>query len=143
MHSALRAAPDGPGRHRRPTRRTGRWRRRLLAYRDVDIVASPAPSPEDARCLLLVHGRCVIGSLTYRLCEHCSTGVITAAEFSGVLRGGGLGTRAMSSLRARHPGISWCTVLHRRATRVLMHRLRIPETSSSPCRHLGAGPRPA
>ncbi|MFI0259647.1 hypothetical protein ACH4OW_11525 [Streptomyces sp. NPDC017056] len=125
------------GRHRRPGRRKGRWHRRLMAYRDVELVHSPAPSPAGAECLLLVHIRRVVGQVTYQVCGRCECGVILQAEVCGPLHGSGLRTRALSHLRSSYPDLAWRSALPRRQARDLTHRLSIPDaTRRTPCPHL-------
>ncbi|MEU0038361.1 GNAT family N-acetyltransferase [Streptomyces sp. NPDC006333] len=125
------------GRHRRPARRGGRWHRRLLAYRGIELL--PSPSPEDAReeCLLLVHIRKVVGRVTYRTCDECAEGVITDVVLDEPFRDCGLGTRALSHLRSQHPDVNWHTTLDSRLTRDLLRRMRISTTAAGgTCSHI-------
>ncbi|WP_406011099.1 hypothetical protein OG440_36905 [Streptomyces sp. NBC_00637] len=125
------------GRHRRAGRRAGRWHRRWLSYRDVELL--PSSSPEGGageECLLLVHIRKVVGRVTYRACAECAEGVITDVVLDEPFRDCGLGTRALSHLRSRHPDITWRTTLDRRLTRDLLHRMRIPRAAvAGSCSH--------
>jgi hypothetical protein len=125
------------GRHRRAGRRRGRWRRRLLAYRAVELLQSPAPGAAGSECLLLVHIRKVVGQVVYRACEECAEGVITDVVIDGPFRDSGLGTRALAHLRSRHPGVTWRTTDDHRLTRDLLHRMRIPRTvTGGNCSHI-------
>ncbi|MEU6673861.1 hypothetical protein [Streptomyces sp. NPDC046925] len=122
-------------RHARANRRRGRLHRRLLAYRDVRIVHSPAPAPR-AQSLLLVYTRRIVGHLTYEVCERCARGLITEVYVASPLQDSGLGTRAVSHLRACYPGITWRSCLTQRMTRDLAHRMRLPLTAPQPlCTH--------
>ncbi|GGR76477.1 hypothetical protein GCM10010269_14580 [Streptomyces humidus] len=125
------------GRHRRTTRRAGRWHRRLLAYRDVELLPSPAPAGAGEECLLLVHIRKVVGRVTYRACDECAEGVITDVVLDEPFRDCGLGTRALSHLRSRHPGVAWRTTLETRLTRGLLRRMRVPRAPvEGNCSHM-------
>ncbi|MEU4360134.1 hypothetical protein [Streptomyces virginiae] len=132
-------ARTGP-KHSRRSRVTGRLRRRILAYRAIEFLSThiphdPGPGEE---CLLLVHIRQVVGEIQYRICHHCAQGVITAIVIDDRFRTTGLGTRALSHLRSRHPGLTWRSTLHRRATRDILRRMRIPTlTSAARCSHAG------
>ncbi|UFQ19829.1 MULTISPECIES: hypothetical protein [Streptomyces] len=128
-------------RHARRSRRRGRLHRRLLAYRDVEILHSPAPTGDKARCLLLVYGRRIVGRLDYELCEQCASGVVTHAQVTGPLQDSGLGTRAVSHLRAYYPDVDWYSRLTRRLARDLAHRMRLPQGFAGPCAHLRPAPR--
>ncbi|MFF9060200.1 hypothetical protein ACF09K_16170 [Streptomyces sp. NPDC014882] len=133
------AAPRGRtgGRHRRSERQWGHWRRRLLAYRGIELLASPAPERADEECLLLVHIRRVVGRVTYRACDECAQGVITHVVLDEPFRDSGLGTRALSHLKSQYPDITWCTTLDKRLTRDLLRRMRIPRTTAAgPCPHV-------
>ncbi|MFI1927041.1 MULTISPECIES: hypothetical protein [unclassified Streptomyces] len=125
------------GRHRRTGRRGGRWHRRLLAYRAVELL--PSSSPEGGageECLLLVHIRKVVGRVTYRACDECAEGVITGVVLDEPFRDCGLGTRALSHLRSRHPDVTWRTTLDTRLTRDLLRRMRIPRAAvAGNCSH--------
>ncbi|WP_031082172.1 hypothetical protein [Streptomyces sp. NRRL WC-3549] len=127
------------GRHRLSGHRRGAWRRRLLAYREVELVQSPSPEGGDARSLLMVHVRKVVGQVDYRLCSSCAEGVITGVFLEERFRRSGLGTRALSHLRARHPGLVWRTTVDRRLTRDLLRRMRVAERpGGSGCPHAPA-----
>ncbi|MGP4000857.1 N-acetyltransferase [Streptomyces sp. 8N706] len=95
----------------------------------MEFVHSPAPGVDAGQCLLLVHIRKVVGQVTYRVCEDCARGVITDVVLEERFEDSGLGTRTLSHLRARHLGIVWRSTLSRRATRALLHRMRIPRTT--------------
>ncbi|WP_411103119.1 hypothetical protein [Streptomyces sp. cmx-4-9] len=120
-----------------------RLRRRILAYRDIAFLSSrlPGDSGPAEECLLLVHGRKVVGQVHYRLCTECAEGVITGVDIETPLRSTGLGTRALSHLRARHPGLTWRSTLTGRTTRDLLRRMRIPaDAAGAACPHTPAGP---
>ncbi|MFK0261394.1 hypothetical protein ACIQU1_08685 [Streptomyces angustmyceticus] len=124
-------------RHTRLGRRRGKLHRRLLAYRDVVIFHSPAPASEQAQSLLLVYVRRVVGEVTYEVCDHCASGVITQVHVSTPLQDSGLGTRAVSHLRACYPDITWRCSLPQRMTRDLAHRMRLPNNRAGlDCPHL-------
>lgn len=137
---ASTAEPPPPGhdgaKHSRRGRRTGRLRRRVLAYRAIDFLSTHIPDdpgPGD-ECLLLVHTRQVVGQVRYRVCADCARGVISAVLIDERFRSTGLGTRALSHLRSRHPGLTWRSTLRMRTTRDLLRRMRIPRTTSAtPC----------
>ncbi|GAA3399222.1 hypothetical protein [Streptomyces roseoviridis] len=125
------------GRHRGAERRRGRWHRRLVAYREIELLPCPAPEGKGEDCLLLVHIRKVVGRVTYRACDRCAEGVITGVVLDEPFLGSGLGTRALSHLRARHPGVTWRTTLDRRFTRDLLRRMRVPKAGPGEnCPHL-------
>ncbi|MER6218362.1 hypothetical protein ABT213_30500 [Streptomyces sp. NPDC001674] len=131
-------APHTGARHSRRSRLTGRLRRRILAYRSIDFLSTHIPdtSGPGEECLLLVHIRQVVGQVHYRLCTDCAQGVITAVVIDERFHSTGLGTRALSHLRSRHPGLAWHSTLHSRATRDLLRRMRIStQTSPEPCLH--------
>lgn len=93
----------------------------------------------EEECLLLVHIRKVVGRVTYRACDECAEGVITGVVIDEPFRDCGLGTRALSHLRSRHPGVAWRTTLETRLTRGLLRRMRIPRTAEEgSCSHLRA-----
>lgn len=117
------------GRHRRAGRRGGRWHRRLLAYRGVELLPSSAPEDAEGKCLLLVHIRKVVGRVSYRACDECAEGVITEVVLDEPFRDCGLGTRALSHLRSQYPGVTWRTTLENRLTRDLLRRMRIPKAA--------------
>lgn len=124
-------------RHSRPDRRRGKLHRRLLAYRDVEIFHSPAPASERAQSLLLVYIRRVVGEVTYEVCERCGSGVITQVHVATPLQDSGLGTRAVSHLRACYPDVAWHSCLTQRMTRDLAHRMRLPHGRADlSCPHL-------
>ncbi|MEU5900089.1 MULTISPECIES: hypothetical protein [Streptomyces] len=142
--SLARVLPGhGPARHARARRRRGRLHRRLLAYRDVRIVHSPGPAAR-TDTLLLVHTRRVVGQLTYEVCEQCASGVITDVYVASPLQDSGLGTRAISHLRACYPDVAWRSRLTKRMTRDLAHRMRLPHTEATrTCGHSTSGRAPA
>ncbi|OKJ45937.1 hypothetical protein AMK27_40150 [Streptomyces sp. CB02009] len=86
----------------------------------------PGLSGPGDECLLLVHVRQVVGQVHYRICTDCAQGVITALTLDERFLGSGLGTRALSHLRSRHPGLAWRSTLSMRTTRDLLRRMRIP-----------------
>jgi hypothetical protein len=99
----------------------------------------PSSSPEgaDEECLLLVHIRKVVGQVTYRACDECAEGVITAVVLDEPFRDCGLGTRALSHLRSQHPGVTWRTTLDNRLTRDLLRRMRIRKANvGAYCSHV-------
>ncbi|WP_432021082.1 N-acetyltransferase [Streptomyces sp. 1222.5] len=84
-----------------------------------------------------MHTRQVVGQVRYRICTDCAHGVITAVVIDERFHSTGLGTRALSHLRSRHPGLTWCSTLSKRTTRDLLRRMRIPTTTSvRPCPHV-------
>ncbi|MFF4294051.1 hypothetical protein ACFY0N_10395 [Streptomyces vinaceus] len=135
--SGLAQADEPPSpRHRarrgRGVRVAGRLRRRFLAYRDIEFMSThipgdPGPGEE---CLLLVDVRKIVGRVHYRLCVDCADAVITGIVIDDRFLSTGLGTRALSHLRSRHPGLSWRSTLSLRATRELLRRMRIPVTAA-------------
>ncbi|MGW6413906.1 hypothetical protein [Streptomyces sp. NPDC055055] len=144
------SAPDpGGARHSRRGRVRGRLRRRLLAYRAIEFLSTHIPdhSGPGEECLLLVHARQVVGQVHYRLCVDCAEGVITGLTIDPRFLSSGLGTRALSHLRARHPGVAWRSTLRLRTTRDLLRRMRIPQAGpDTGCPHTGASlptPTPA
>ncbi|MGW1992718.1 hypothetical protein [Embleya sp. NPDC001921] len=139
---AKAAATTRPtGRHRRARRRKGRLHRRLLAYREVDLVHSADPARDGGACLLLVHRRRIVGCVTYRVCPLCALGVITEVRVREPFRDTGLGTRALSHLQATHPGTTWHNTDPARLIADLMRRMRIPSTPTPPsCPHPLATP---
>ncbi|MFI8292106.1 hypothetical protein ACIGBL_23500 [Streptomyces sp. NPDC085614] len=139
---ALTGRPSTPGhggaRHSRPGRLRGRLRRRILAYRAIDFLSThiPGASGPDEERLLLVHIRQVVGQVHYRICADCAEGVITAVVIEERFHSTGLGTRALSHLRSRHPGITWRSTSRARTTRDLLRRMRIRTTASAAtCAH--------
>lgn len=144
---ASRTSPPGhtgARRSRRGGRLAGRLRRRILVYRAIDFLSTHIPDTSGAgeECLLLVHVRQVVGRVEYRICTDCAQGVITAVVIDERFHSTGLGTRALSHLRSRHPGLAWRSTLRKRTTRDLLRRMRIPTaTSAALCPHLpGSGP---
>lgn len=127
-------------RHTRPGHRRGKLHRRVLAYRDVVIFHSPAPTSERAQSLLLVYIRRVVGEVTYEVCKHCASGVITQVHVATPLQDSGLGTRAVAHLRACYPEVTWRSCLAQRMTRDLAHRMRLPDAGAGlSCPHLPRG----
>ncbi|MFG3490213.1 hypothetical protein ACIQ9R_19685 [Streptomyces sp. NPDC094447] len=146
--SPVTTQPSGGtgAKHSRRGRLTSRLRRRILAYRAIDFLSThvphdpdPVPGPDlGEECLLLVHIRQVVGEVQYRICVPCSQGVITDLVIHDRFRSTGLGTRALSHLRSRHPGLAWHSTLHQRGTRDLLRRMRIPAlTQAARCPHVG------
>ncbi|MFD0141479.1 MULTISPECIES: hypothetical protein [unclassified Streptomyces] len=133
------SAPGHTGaKYSRRSRLTGRLRRRILVYRAIDFLSTHIPdtSGPGEECLLLVHIRQVVGRVEYRICTDCAQGVITAVVIDERFHNTGLGTRALSHLRSRHPGLAWRSTLRKRTTRDLLRRMRIPTTTSAaPCPH--------
>ncbi|MFD3872243.1 hypothetical protein [Streptomyces sp. NPDC058623] len=124
--------------HSRRVGFAGRLRRRLLAYRAIDFLSTHIPehSGPGEECLLLVHVRQVVGQVHYRACSDCARGVITALVIDERFRSTGLANRALSHLRSRHPGLSWCSTLDLRTTRDLLRRMSIPTVPAAPhCSH--------
>ncbi|CAD5919976.1 conserved protein of unknown function [Streptomyces sp. KY75] len=124
-------------RHRRPM---SRLRRRLLVYRSIEFLSSRVPggTRPDEECLLLVHIRKVVGQVRYRICDHCEQGVITEVTLEERFRSTGLGTRALSHVRSRHPNVRWRSTLNLRATRDLLRRMSIPAAGAAGlCPHSG------
>ncbi|TXS47746.1 hypothetical protein EAO77_31970 [Streptomyces sp. t39] len=115
-------------------------RRRIVAYRDVDLLAAPVPAgagPAE-RCLLLVHVRRVVGQVRYRICPRCARGVISTLTMEERFTSTGLDTRALSHLRSRHPDVAWFSSVSMRTTRDLMKRMRVQViTGDRPCAHMG------
>ncbi len=126
----------GGGRHRLRRHRRGAWHRRVLAYREVELVPSQERGTGDTQCLLLVLVRKVVGHVDFRLCASCAEGIITDVLIEKRFHRSGLGTRALSHLRARYPGVVWRTTLDRRVTRDLMRRMRVPrQAGGTRCSH--------
>ncbi|KUF19275.1 hypothetical protein AT728_21555 [Streptomyces silvensis] len=87
-----------------------------------------------------MYSRRVVGRLTYDVCEQCASGVITEVDVTAPLKDSGLGTRAVSHLRACYPGITWHSCLTQRMSRSLAHRMRLPRAGTvPPCSHAAAG----
>ncbi|MFJ8884828.1 hypothetical protein ACIRJR_15665 [Streptomyces sp. NPDC102402] len=136
--ATIPAHHGGGGRHRLPGHRRGAWHRRVIAYSQVELVQSSERGTGD-RCLLLVLVRKVVGHVEFRLCASCSEGVITEVSIEKRFHRSGLGTRALSHLRARYPGVVWHTTLDRRTTRDLMRRMRVPwQAEDTRCSHASA-----
>ncbi|MFD9420951.1 hypothetical protein ACFWC9_40780 [Streptomyces goshikiensis] len=125
-------APPHAAKHRRRGRLGRWWRRRILAYRDIEFLSTSIPGSPGPRheCLLLVHVRKIVGQVHYRICTACGQGVITDIDIDGIFLSSGLGNRALSHLRARHPGMFWRSTLSLRTTRELLRRMRIPAASA-------------
>ncbi|MER7521059.1 N-acetyltransferase [Streptomyces sp. NPDC126499] len=108
-----------------------------MAYREIELLPCPAPEANGEDCLLLVHIRKVVGRVTYRACDRCAEGVITDLALDEPFLGSGLGTRALSYLRSRYPGVTWRATLDRRFTRDLLRRMRVPMArAGQSCPHL-------
>ncbi|MFI0908331.1 N-acetyltransferase [Streptomyces sioyaensis] len=104
------------------------------------IFHSPAPTSERAQSLLLVYIRRVVGEVTYEVCEHCASGVITQVDVATPLQDSGLGTRAVAHLRACYPDVTWRSCLAQRMTRDLAPRMRLPNDGAGlSCPHLTRG----
>jgi hypothetical protein len=138
------ARSSSPGRtgarHARP-RGMARLRRRFRAYRAIGFLSThiPGASETGEQCLLLVHGRRVVGEVRYRLCAPCAHGVITALTVDEALSGTGQRARALAHLRARHPGTAWLTHPDTAPEGDILHRMRIrPHTAPPPCPHTAA-----
>ncbi|MFJ3913800.1 MULTISPECIES: N-acetyltransferase [Streptomyces] len=71
------------------------------------------------------------GGVHYRLCLDCAGAVITGIVIDGRFLSTGLGTRVLSHLSSRHPGLSWRSTLSLRTTRDLLRRMRVPVTTAS------------
>ncbi|MCX4717841.1 hypothetical protein OG818_18845 [Streptomyces virginiae] len=122
-----------------PERISGRLRRRVLAYRGIEFLSAHVPDPTGPgeECLLLVHIRKVVGQVRYRICPDCARGVVTAVVIDERFHSAGLGTRALSHLRSRHPTAAWRSTATRRTARDLLRRMRIPViTSGRSCDHM-------
>lgn len=134
--------PEG-SRHARRVRLADRLRRKILAYRDIDFLSShhPRATGNDESCLLLVHIRKVVGQVRYRICRGCAEAVITSVEIEDRFRSAGLGTRALSHLRSRHPGLTWRSTPAARPARDLLRRMGIPMIrGGSTCSHVAEQP---
>ncbi|MFF3089871.1 hypothetical protein ACFVRB_33235 [Streptomyces nojiriensis] len=124
--------------HSRRSRISGRLRRRILVYRAIDFLSARIPdaSGPGEECLLLVHIRQVVGQVRYRICPNCARGVITAVIIDERFHGAGLGARALSHLRSRHPTTAWRSTVTRRTARDLLRRMRFPTiTYDTSCDH--------
>ncbi|MGW3661872.1 N-acetyltransferase [Streptomyces sp. NPDC005141] len=74
--------------------------------------------------------------MTYRACDECAEGVITAVVLDEPFRDCGLGTRALWHLRSRYPDVTWRSTLDARLTRNVLRRMRISKaTVDGSCRH--------
>ncbi|MFD8860554.1 hypothetical protein [Streptomyces vinaceus] len=132
-------------RHGRRAGFVRRLRRRIFAYRDIELLPSHIPGIIDEagaqqECLLLVHVRKVVGQVHYQACARCGEGVITDVDIDEAFHSTGLDHRAVSHLRSRHPDITWYSTLTRRTTRDLLRRMRILSTTG--CAHIGAALAP-
>ncbi|WP_405812663.1 MULTISPECIES: hypothetical protein [unclassified Streptomyces] len=151
-HARLRSTPSiqptavpsasGPARakHARHDGLTARLRRRIRAYTAVEFLSTHIPSTGE-ECLLLVNVRQVVGQVRYQFCPTCARGTITAITISDPFRDTGLGTRALSHLRARHPGTTWQSTARTGVEDdlLLRMRMRIPALPSPPpCPHTPA-----
>ncbi|WP_199816612.1 hypothetical protein [Streptomyces griseus] len=136
---ALPASRPAAARHARRDGFAVRLRRRIRAYTSVEFLSTHIPGttgPGQER-LLLVNGSQVVGQVRYQLCPPCAHGVITAITLSEPFRDTGLGTRALSHLRARHPGTAWQSTTSTDVEDDLLLRMRIPALASPPsCPHL-------
>ncbi|MGW4510005.1 GNAT family N-acetyltransferase [Streptomyces sp. NPDC004436] len=106
----------------------------MFAYRAIDFLCTDLPDASgtgvEEGCLLLVHIRRVVGQVRYRVCDACGRGVITAVVIDERFRGAGLGTRALSHLRSRHPGRTWTSPTTRHAALDLLRRTRMSAATS-------------
>lgn len=122
-------SPGSPvPRHARRGPSTSRLRRRIAAYREVDLLTAEVPTGSARAAeefLLLVHSRRVVGQLRYRICRQCEQGTISALSIEERFLGTGLDTRALAHLRSRHPDVRWFSTLHLRTTRDLMRRMGV------------------
>ncbi|WP_327732806.1 hypothetical protein OG749_01985 [Streptomyces nojiriensis] len=137
---AAQTPPSGRAgaKHSRRSRISGRLRRSIPAFRAIEFLSAHIPdtSGPGEECLLLVHIRQVVGQVRYRICPDCARGVITAVIIDERFHSAGLGTRALSHLRSRHPTTAWCSTATRRTARDLLRRMRIPATTSgTSCDH--------
>ncbi|MEV4943140.1 hypothetical protein [Streptomyces zaomyceticus] len=119
-----------------------RLRRRIRACTAVEFLSTHIPGTTGLgeECLLLVNVRHVVGQVRYRFCPTCTRGVITTLTISEPFRDTGLGTRALSHLRARHPGTTWLSTARTDVVEDdLLLRMRIPGLTSPPlCPHAPA-----
>ncbi|MBL1110419.1 hypothetical protein JK361_38725 [Streptomyces sp. 5-8] len=117
-------------------------RRRIRAYTAVEFLSTHIPGSSaghSEECLLLVNVRQVVGQVRYQVCSACDRGVITAVSINKPFRDTGLGTRALSHLRARHPGVTWQSTASAGVEDDLLLRMRIPALPSPPtCPHASA-----
>ncbi|MFE9847024.1 hypothetical protein [Streptomyces goshikiensis] len=131
------APPAGVGRHAGGGGILRRLRRRILAYRHVELLSSRIPGDTGTgdEVLLLVHARKVVGEVHYRMCLTCAEAVIAAVDIDQRFLGTGLDTRALSYLRALHPGLTWHSTLNLRRSRDLLRRSRVFD-GNEVCHHL-------
>lgn len=131
------APPAGVGRHSAGGGLLRGLRRRLLAYRRIDLLSSHIPGDVGTgdEVLLLVHVRKVVGEVQYRMCRTCGEAVIIGVEIDAFFLGTGLDARALSHLRSRHPGLVWHSTLNLRGTRHLLRRSRVLDGNEM-CDHL-------
>ena len=125
----------GGGRHRLLGHRKGDWRRRLLAYSEVELVHPGGRTPVTRS--VCSWSTCARWWATWTsACASCAEAVITDVLIEKQFHRSGLGTRALSHLRARYPGVVWRTTLDRRGTRDLMRRMRVPrQAEGKRCSH--------
>ncbi|WP_327308473.1 hypothetical protein OG730_37570 [Streptomyces sp. NBC_01298] len=135
--SSCEESAAGAGRHAGGGGILRRLRRRILAYQHVELLSSRIPGDTGTgdEVLLLVHVRKVVGEVHYRMCLTCAEAVITGVDIDPRFLGTGLDTRALSHLRARHPGLAWHSTLNLRGTRDLLRRSRILDGNEA-CHHL-------
>lgn len=131
------APPASAGRHAGGGGILRRLRRRILAYQHVELLSSRIPGDTGTgdEVLLLVHVRKVVGEIHYRMCLTCAEAVIAAVDIDPRFLGTGLDTRALSHLRAWHPGLTWHSTLNLRGSRDLLRRSRILD-GNEVCHHL-------
>ncbi|MFE2553705.1 hypothetical protein ACFXGI_35040 [Streptomyces sp. NPDC059355] len=132
---AVQAPPSGRAgaKHSRRSRIGGRLHRRILAYRAIEFLSAHIPdnSGPGEECLLLVHIRHVVGQVRYTICPDCARGTITAVIIDERFHSAGLGTRALSHLRSRHPTTAWRSTATGRTTRNLLRRMLFPTTTAA------------
>ncbi|GHA05885.1 hypothetical protein GCM10010329_30490 [Streptomyces spiroverticillatus] len=106
-----------------------------MDFQDTHLPEAPSGKASE-ECLLLVHVRQIVGRVHYRMCERCARAVITGISIDERFRTTGLGTRALSHLRSRHPGVTWRNRAPGRTTRDLVRRMCIPTADdAAPCPH--------
>ncbi|MFE9792738.1 hypothetical protein ACFYRL_13495 [Streptomyces goshikiensis] len=140
-----REAPsDDAGRHAGGGGILRRLRRRILAYQHVELLSSHIPGDTGTgdEVLLLIHVRKVVGEVRYRMCLTCAEAVIAAVDIDPRFLGTGLDTRALSHLRAWHPGLTWHSTLNLRRSRDLLRRSRILD-GNEVCHHLRVPAQPS